>query len=541
MRINTNVSSLTAQEASQNTSKRITSSLEKLSTGLRINKASDDASGLSIADKLRTQATSINQGIANGNSAVSLLQIADKSMAEQSNILDTIKAKLIQANTDTTSADGREAIRKDVSKLLEQLDNIAEQTNYNGNVLLQKSASDTSSSNALGFQIGETNNDTISNDTIQSNTSGLGSKVTYSADKQNNTIGSNATTTIASEGTISLTSTSTSGANAEERVSLSGDVDTLTLKAGMTISGMDSATKDVFENDSGLVLDTDYTQSGSTYTMINAKTLDLSGIDNVTATITTPAEAGGEYFPKVGDIVESTAQNDGSELATSLASGAWQDNGNGTYTATSAAIGALTGGKINLEAGESVDVESASNTQTFTAGQQITLSSNVTEGSNFATQLAAAVTAGTATLSGTAGTSGAIYTASGAGFTADVAFGENYSVFTPTPITIAIGDVIDKTGGTVVGSSALSDLLTNDTKFTDNADGTYTSLVAVSVNLAATEDVDLYAKTTLSTTFAFGDTVSVDNTNADALQAGSDLHTLLTDTNKFTKNNRWYN
>src|SRR5574344_1811625 len=154
MRINTNVSSLTAQEAAQNTTKSITGSLEKLSTGLKINKASDDASGLAIADKLRTQATSINQGIANGNSAVALLQIADKSMGEQSNILDTVKAKLIQANTDTTSDEGRKSIAKDVKKLLEQFDNIASQTNYNGTSLLQAAASaaGTGSSAGLKFQ-----------------------------------------------------------------------------------------------------------------------------------------------------------------------------------------------------------------------------------------------------------------------------------------------------------------------------------------------------------------------------------------------------
>ena len=105
MVINTNVASLTAREAATNTNTSISNSLEKLSTGLKINKASDDASGLAIADKLRTQATSIGQGIDNGNSAVSLIQIADKSMSEQSNILDTVKAKLIQANTDTTSDD----------------------------------------------------------------------------------------------------------------------------------------------------------------------------------------------------------------------------------------------------------------------------------------------------------------------------------------------------------------------------------------------------------------------------------------------------
>ena len=122
MRINTNVSSLTAQEASQNTSKTLTGSLEKLSTGLRINKASDDASGLAIADK---------------------------SMAEQSNILDTVKAKLIQANTATTSSAGRKAISADISKLLTQFDNIAKSTNYNGTDLISASAK------ALDFQVGE--------------------------------------------------------------------------------------------------------------------------------------------------------------------------------------------------------------------------------------------------------------------------------------------------------------------------------------------------------------------------------------------------
>ena len=172
MRINTNVSSLTAQEAAQNTSKSVTSSLEKLSTGLRINKASDDASGLAIADKLRTQATSINQGISNGNSAVTLLQIADKSMGEQSNILDTVKAKLIQANTDTTSSEGRASIAKDIAKLLEQLNNIGKQTNYNGRQLISN-VTGSGGSSAHVFQVGEKSTDTIKMKTVNANTTGL--------------------------------------------------------------------------------------------------------------------------------------------------------------------------------------------------------------------------------------------------------------------------------------------------------------------------------------------------------------------------------
>ena len=172
MRINTNVSSLTAQEAAKNTNNSISNSLEKLSSGLKINKASDDASGLAIADKLRTQVTSINQGVSNGNSAIALLQIADKSMAEQSKILDTVKSKLIQANTDTTSQAGRTAIAKDVTKLLDQLNNIAKQTNYNGTTLLQATATNPAQKSALSFQVGESNLDLIKTKNIQANVNG---------------------------------------------------------------------------------------------------------------------------------------------------------------------------------------------------------------------------------------------------------------------------------------------------------------------------------------------------------------------------------
>ena len=176
MRINTNVASLNAQESATNTNKSLSSSLEKLSSGLRINKASDDASGLAIADKLRTQASSIGQAISNGNSAVSLTQIADKAMGEQSNILDIVKQKLIQAGTATTSSAGVEAINKDISKLLGQLNNIAVQTNYNGLQLLQADR-DVGSSDETGeltFQMGEKADDLITGGlSVQANMLGL--------------------------------------------------------------------------------------------------------------------------------------------------------------------------------------------------------------------------------------------------------------------------------------------------------------------------------------------------------------------------------
>lgn len=146
------------REHSINNSKTIGSSLEKISTGLRINKASDDASGLAISDKLRTQASGIKQGIDNANSAIAMMNIADKSMDELSNVLDTIKAKAIQMNTDTTSEDGRKIIKTDILKLIESYDDIVCRTNYNQTPLLNGCSS------PFTFQVGDNSSDIISVD-----------------------------------------------------------------------------------------------------------------------------------------------------------------------------------------------------------------------------------------------------------------------------------------------------------------------------------------------------------------------------------------
>ena len=225
MRINTNVASLNAQEASTNTNKTLNSSLEKLSSGLRINKAADDASGLAIADKLRTQASSLNQGISNANSASALIQIADKAMSEQSNILDVVKQKLIQASTSTTSADGREAIRKDVTKLLEQFDNIATQTNYNGTTLLQQSADNNAKQADFSFQLGENSSfDVALSQTHASNTSNLGGGAETLTSADNIGQGESMSFKTATGGTIVLSSVDLDAAGADIAGTLSLDL-----------------------------------------------------------------------------------------------------------------------------------------------------------------------------------------------------------------------------------------------------------------------------------------------------------------------------
>ncbi|RAZ48954.1 flagellin N-terminal helical domain-containing protein, partial [Campylobacter hyointestinalis] len=154
-RINTNIGAMNAHANSVITNRNLDSSLGKLSSGLRIQSAADDASGMSIADSLRAQANGLGQAIKNGNDAIGIVQTADKAMDEQIKILDTIKTKAIQAAQDGQNADSRRALQNDISRLLEELDNIAKTTSFNGQKLLNGNFSNKE------FQIGAYSNETV--------------------------------------------------------------------------------------------------------------------------------------------------------------------------------------------------------------------------------------------------------------------------------------------------------------------------------------------------------------------------------------------
>ncbi|RTJ18653.1 flagellin [Campylobacter jejuni] len=154
-RINTNVAALNAKANSDLNSKALDQSLARLSSGLRINSAADDASGMAIADSLRSQASTLGQAISNGNDALGILQTADKAMDEQLKILDTIKTKATQAAQDGQSLKTRTMLQADINRLMEELDNIANTTSFNGKQLL--------SGNFINqeFQIGASSNQTV--------------------------------------------------------------------------------------------------------------------------------------------------------------------------------------------------------------------------------------------------------------------------------------------------------------------------------------------------------------------------------------------
>ncbi|RXJ60325.1 flagellin [Candidatus Marinarcus aquaticus] len=153
---------------------QLNGSLNRIATGLLINQASDNAASLAISENLKVQASGLSQSLENVNSALALTQIGDRAFDEQSNILDSVKSDLLKASTATTSQEGREALLSNIQKGLEQLNNIASTTNYNGTTLLQADATDTSASQSLEFQAGEGSADTIETTAVQANTTGLG-------------------------------------------------------------------------------------------------------------------------------------------------------------------------------------------------------------------------------------------------------------------------------------------------------------------------------------------------------------------------------
>ncbi|HHI9557990.1 TPA: flagellin A [Campylobacter coli] len=154
-RINTNVAALNAKANSDLNSKSLDQSLARLSSGLRINSAADDASGMAIADSLRSQASTLGQAISNGNDALGILQTADKAMDEQLKILDTIKTKATQAAQDGQSLKTRTMLQADINRLMEELDNIANTTSFNGKQLLSGGFINQE------FQIGASSNQTV--------------------------------------------------------------------------------------------------------------------------------------------------------------------------------------------------------------------------------------------------------------------------------------------------------------------------------------------------------------------------------------------
>jgi len=158
--INTNLSSINAQRKLTSTSSSLSRSFERLSSGLRINGAKDDAAGLSITTRFSAQIRGLNQAVRNSNDGISLAQTAEGALNEATNILQRVRELAVQSANDTNTLADRQSIQAEVSQLKLELNRIAETTNFNGNKVLNGDflAKDIQ----VGANVGETINVSIS-------------------------------------------------------------------------------------------------------------------------------------------------------------------------------------------------------------------------------------------------------------------------------------------------------------------------------------------------------------------------------------------
>ena len=154
--INTNIASLNAQRNLNSSQGSLATSLQRLSSGLRINSAKDDAAGLAIADRMSSQVRGLNQATRNANDGISLAQVAEGALSETNNILQRIRELSIQSANATNSASDRLALQSEANQLISELDRIANTTSFNGLKLLDGNFV------AQNFQVGAEANQTIS-------------------------------------------------------------------------------------------------------------------------------------------------------------------------------------------------------------------------------------------------------------------------------------------------------------------------------------------------------------------------------------------
>ncbi len=171
-RINTNTASAFSSYQLQKGQQALSESLERLSTGKRINKASDDASGMVIANTLGSQARGYAQALRNSTDAIAITQVADGALGQASDILQNIRTKALQATNGTQSAESRLAIQADINLSLQSIKEVAQDTSFNGQKLLSGTFTDkqfqtgASAGETLNISLGSIDPGQITHDTL---------------------------------------------------------------------------------------------------------------------------------------------------------------------------------------------------------------------------------------------------------------------------------------------------------------------------------------------------------------------------------------
>ena len=154
--VNTNIASLAAQRNLSNSTNALGATFQRLSSGLRVNSASDDAAGLSISDRMEATVRGLNQAVRNSNDTISMVQIAEGALSETTSALQRMRELAVQAVNDTYNYQDRQDLQKELNQLVSEINRIADTTQFNNQLLIQGSYS-----GGRIFQVGANINQTI--------------------------------------------------------------------------------------------------------------------------------------------------------------------------------------------------------------------------------------------------------------------------------------------------------------------------------------------------------------------------------------------
>ena len=352
--INTNTSAMRATNASVQANRSLSTSMERLSTGKRINSAKDDAAGLAIANRMASQTKSMAMAVRNANDGISLAQTAEGAMGEVTNMLTRMKELSTQSANGTLKDSDRTALQSEMTQLTQEISNVAKTTSFNGVNLLDGSA------NSVKLQTGINADQTIDMQLTDTRTSSLGLTASKQGTVPTAALGSGdltingaaiGTTTAADAAQIAAAinvKTNDSGVVATAKNSVSAVVDTTKLTNGASIK-----------------------VGGTTVTLTNAEKDVTSLAARINQTLNGTSSQITASADKSGKLVLST--KDGSNIAlddtTSTLLTSAEDNQGASITLTAAATAI---GSVSLEDMSGTGINIAGTTPTkagFTAGK----------------------------------------------------------------------------------------------------------------------------------------------------------------------------
>jgi flagellin len=332
--INTNIASLNAQRNLNRTGNDLQTSLQRLSTGLRINSARDDAAGLAISERFTTQIRGLNQAVRNANDGISFAQTAEGALSTVGDSLQRMRELAVQAINDTNSSSDRQALNNEVGQLIAEVTRIANSTQFNGQNVLDGTLSD------LTFQVGANQGQTITVSGVDSRASQLGARVATTGSLTATQIAAGSNDLVVNGNTIDISAATTSQ-------DIVNAVNALTSSHGITAIKATSV-------DTGALAVTTGTVT------INGVSVALDGTD--AASVSASADSINALTNQTGVTATASGTDitltntDGSDI---VITGAFLGGTAETYSAGITFAGAVSDGAFTITGGTTTDVSGA--------------------------------------------------------------------------------------------------------------------------------------------------------------------------------------